>query len=199
MGLFTTIMPYLPATIVVMLVEHMAIGKSFGRANNYTIDPSQEMVAIGVTNLVGPFFGGYPSTGSFSRTAIQSKAGARTPLAGLVTGLVVLLAVHLLTAAFYYIPSAVLAAVIVHAVGDLITPISTLRQYWLVSPVELAVFLVGVLASIAKSIESGLYASFTLSTAALLYRSMILRTQETQTRLILPLAQFHEVPKESQA
>jgi sodium-independent sulfate anion transporter 11 len=60
------------------------------------INPSQELVAIGVTNLIAPFFGAYPATGSFSRTAIKAKAGVRTPLAGVITGLVVLLALYAL-------------------------------------------------------------------------------------------------------
>ncbi|KAK5246599.1 Photosystem I iron-sulfur center, partial [Exophiala xenobiotica] len=53
----------LPASVIVLLIEHIAISKSFGRVNNYTIDPSQELVAIGVTNLLGPFLGAYPATG----------------------------------------------------------------------------------------------------------------------------------------
>src|SRR4051812_28087779 len=80
---------YLPATVIVLLIEHIAISKSFGRVNNYTINPSQEMVAIGVTNVLGPFLGAYPATGSFSRTAIKSKAGVRTPFAGVITAIVV--------------------------------------------------------------------------------------------------------------
>ena len=52
------------------------------------------MVAIGVTNLLGPFLGAYPATGSFSRTAIKSKAGVRTPFAGVITAVVVLLAIY---------------------------------------------------------------------------------------------------------
>jgi len=83
----------LPASVIVLLIEHIAISKSFGRINNYVINPSQEMVAIGVSNLLGPFLGGYPATGSFSRTAIKSKAGVRTPFAGMITALVVLLAI----------------------------------------------------------------------------------------------------------
>jgi solute carrier family 26 (sodium-independent sulfate anion transporter), member 11 len=162
--------PYLPATVIVMLVEHVAIAKSFGRVNNYTIDPSQEMAAIGVTNLVGPFLGGYPSTGSFSRTAIKSKAGVRTPAAGIFVGLVVLLATYFLTGIFFYIPSASLAAVIIHAVGDLITPPSTAYQFWRVSPVEFIVFVVGVLVSVFVHIEDGLYTTVGLSAAILIYR-----------------------------
>ncbi|EAQ93642.1 hypothetical protein CHGG_01877 [Chaetomium globosum CBS 148.51] len=144
---------YLPATVIVLLIEHIAISKSFGRVNNYTINPSQEMVAIGVTNMLGPFLGGYAATGSFSRTAIKSKAGVRSPFAGVITAAVVLLAIYALPAVFYYIPNASLAAVIIHAVGDLITPPNTVYQFWLVSP-----------------LENGIYATVCLSAAMLLYR-----------------------------
>ncbi|KAG5927657.1 hypothetical protein E4U42_001979 [Claviceps africana] len=163
---------HLPATVIVMLVEHIAISKSFGRVNNYMIDPSQEMVAIGMTNILGPFLGAYPSTGSFSRTAIQSKAGVRTPAAGLVTGIVVLLATYLLTVVFFYIPSATLAAVIVHAVGDLVTHPDAVYQFWRVSPIEVFVFFVGVFMSVFAHIEDGLYATVSISAAILLYRTL---------------------------
>lgn len=171
-GMLSKFAGHLPATVIVMLVEHIAISKAFGRVNNYTIDPSQEMVAIGITNVLGPFLGAYPSTGSFSRTAIQSKAGVRTPAAGLITGLVVLLATYLFTSVFFYIPNAALAAVIIHAVGDLVTPPNNVYQFWRVSPLEVIVFFVGVLVSVFVSIEDGLYASVGLSAAILLFRIM---------------------------
>lgn len=160
----------LPASVIVLLIEHIAISKSFGRVNNYTIDPSQEMVAIGVTNLLGPFLGAYPATGSFSRTAIKSKAGVRTPLAGLITAVVVLLAIYALTAVFYYIPSAPLSAVIIHAVGDLITPPNTVYQFWRVNPLEVIIFFAGVLVTIFSSIENGIYTTICVSVAVLLFR-----------------------------
>ncbi|KND90233.1 Sulfate permease 2 [Tolypocladium ophioglossoides CBS 100239] len=162
--------PHLPATVIVMLVEHIAISKSFGRVNNYSIDPSQEMVAIGMTNILGPFLGAYPSTGSFSRTAVNSKAGVRTPAAGLVSGLVVLLATYLLTSVFFYIPNATLSAVVIHAVGDLITPPNTVYHFWRVSPLEVFVFFVGVFVSVFANIDDGLYATVCISAAILIYR-----------------------------
>lgn len=51
----TAIAPDLPVTIIVLILEHIAISKSFGRINNYVINPSQELVAVGFTNLIGPF------------------------------------------------------------------------------------------------------------------------------------------------
>ncbi|KAK4943813.1 hypothetical protein LTR10_016716 [Elasticomyces elasticus] len=160
----------IPVTVIVLLIEHIAISKSFGRVNNYTINPSQELVAIGVTNLLGPFLGAYPATGSFSRTAIKSKAGVRTPLAGLITALVVLLAIYALPAVFFYIPSASLSAVIIHAVGDLITPPNTLYKFWRVSPLEVLIFFAGVFVTIFSSIENGIYTTICVSIAVLLFR-----------------------------
>ena len=160
----------LPATVIVLLIEHIAISKSFGRINGYTIDPSQELVAIGVTNLIAPFLGGYPATGSFSRTAIKSKAGVRTPLAGVITALVVLLAIYALPAVFFYIPNASLSAVIIHAVGDLITPPNTIYQFWRVNPFEVLIFFIGVFITIFSSIENGIYATISISAAILLFR-----------------------------
>ena len=153
-----------------MLIEHISIAKSFGRVNNYTINPSQELVAIGVTNLLSPFLGGYPSTGSFSRTAIKSKAGVRTPLAGVITAIVVLLAIYALPAVFFYIPSAALSAVIIHAVGDLITSPNTVYQFWRVSPLEVFIFFAGVLVTIFSSIENGIYTTICVSLFLLLFR-----------------------------
>ena len=160
----------LPASVIVLLIEHIAISKSFGRINNYTIDPSQELVAIGVTNVLGPFLGAYPATGSFSRTAIKSKAGVRTPFAGVITALVVLLAIYALPAVFFYIPSASLSGVIIHAVGDLITPPNVVYQFWRISPLEVIVFFVGVFVTIFTNIEYGIYATIILSVCILLFR-----------------------------
>lgn len=160
----------LPASVIVLLIEHIAIAKSFGRINNYTIDPSQEMVAIGITNLLGPFLGAYPATGSFSRTAIKAKAGVRTPFAGVITAIVVLLAIYALTAVFFYIPNSALSAVIIHAVGDLITPPNTLYQFWRVSPLEVIIFFAGVIVTIFTSIEDGIYTTISVSAAVLLFR-----------------------------
>lgn len=165
----------LPAAVIVMLIEHISISKSFGRINNYVIDPSQELVAIGISNVLGPFLGAYPATGSFSRTAIKSKAGVRTPFAGVITATVVLLALYALTAVFYYIPDAALAAVIIHAVGDVITPPSVIFQFWRVSPLEVPIFLAGVLVTIFNTIEAGIYTTVCMSFVVVVWRLFLSR------------------------
>ncbi|SNX85398.1 probable Sulfate permease [Melanopsichium pennsylvanicum] len=168
--LLSDIAPKLPVSVVVLLLEHIAIAKSFGRLNNYKINPNQELIAIGVTNLVGPCFGAYAATGSFSRTAIKSKSGVRTPLAGWFTGILVLIAIYALSGTFYWIPNAVLSAVIIHAVSDLVVPFSVSYKFWLISPFELIIFLAAVFTTVFSTTENGVYVSVAASLALLLIR-----------------------------
>lgn len=160
----------IPVSTIILLLEHITIAKSFGRVNNYKIDPNQELIAIGVTNLVGTFFNAYPATGSFSRSAIKSKAGVRTPLAGWITGLVVVVALYALTGAFYWIPNAALSAVIIHAVVDLIATPHQVYAFWKVSPVEALIWFVSVVVTVFTNIENGIYTSVAASIALLLFR-----------------------------
>lgn len=169
-NLLSAIAGDIPSTIIVLLIEHISISKSFGRINNYTINPSQELVAIGFTNVFGPFLGAYPATGSFSRTAIKSKAGVRTPLAGIFTAVIVLLALYALTSVFFYIPSASLAGIIIHAVGDLITPLDVVYKFWAISPLDVFIFLGGVLIIVFTDIETGIYFTMVASAALILFR-----------------------------
>ncbi|KAH0533967.1 hypothetical protein FGG08_007423 [Glutinoglossum americanum] len=161
----------LPAAVMVLLIEQIAIAKSFGRANNYTINPSQELAAIGVTNILGPFLGAFPVTASFSGTAINSKAGVRTPLVGLIIATVVLLAINALSKFFFFIPRAALSAVIIHAVGNFITPPDAVYRFWRISPVEMVIFFAGVIATVFASIENGIYVTVASSAVMLLFRA----------------------------
>ena len=63
-------------------LESIAIAKAFARKNKYKVDPSQELIALGLANFIGSFCSAYPVTGSFSRTAVNSISGVATPLGG---------------------------------------------------------------------------------------------------------------------
>lgn len=97
-------------------LENIAIARGFARQNNYRVESNQELIALGACNLAGSFVSGYPITGSFSRSAINSQSDVATPAAGIMTGSLVLLAIAFLTPLFFYIPKASLAAVIIYAV-----------------------------------------------------------------------------------
>lgn len=168
--LFSLVASELPAIVVILIVEHIAIAKSFGRIFNYTIIPSQEMIAQGAANILSPFVGGYVCTGSFGASAVLSKAAVRTPLAGLFSALVLVLALYALTAVFYYIPNAALAGLIIHCTINLITPPKSLYRYWKMSPFELLIWVCGVLVAFFTSLETAIYVSVGLSFAMLLIR-----------------------------
>ena len=143
---------------------------AFGRINNYKIDPNQELIAIGVTNTFGTIFSAYPATGSFSRSAIKAKSGVRTPAAGILSGIIVIVSLYGLTPAFYWIPTAALSAVIIHAVADLITKPSQAYGFWRVSPFEFFIWLAAVIVTVFSSIENGIYVSLATSGVLLIFR-----------------------------
>ncbi|RPD65885.1 sulfate permease [Lentinus tigrinus ALCF2SS1-7] len=160
----------LPVATIILLLEHIAISKSFGRLNGYKINPNQELIAIGVTNTVGTVFGAYPATGSFSRSALKSKSGVRTPAAGILTAIVVIVALYGLTPAFFFIPTAGLSAVVIHAVADLVASPRQVYGFWRVSPLEFIIWAAAVLVTIFSTIENGIYTSICASLALLLIR-----------------------------
>ncbi|XP_071040168.1 sodium-independent sulfate anion transporter isoform X1 [Parasteatoda tepidariorum] len=92
------------------LLEAIAIAKSFAKGKK--IDATQEMIAIGICNIMGSFVSSYPATGSFSRTAINYSSGVRTTAGGIVTGSLVLLALGVMSPYFRFIPKASLSALI---------------------------------------------------------------------------------------
>ncbi|TBU50099.1 sulfate permease [Dichomitus squalens] len=162
--------PQLPVATIILFLEHIAISKSFGRVNGYKINPNQELIAIGVTNTIGTLFGAYPATGSFSRSALQSKSGVRSPASGLFSAIVVIVALYGLTPAFFWIPSAGLSAVIIHAVADLVASPKQVYSFWRVSPVEFVIWFASVLVTVFATIEDGIYTSVAASLALLLIR-----------------------------
>lgn len=123
-----------------------------------------------MSNLFGTFVGGYVCTGSFGASAVLSKAGVRTPLAGLFSALILVLALYALTAVFYYIPMAALAGLIIHAVANLVTPPHALYKYWQISPPELIIWIAGVVIALFLSLEISIYVTIGMSLALLLVR-----------------------------
>lgn len=172
-GIISAMASEIPVSTVILLLEHIAISKSFGRINDYKVVPDQEVIAIGVNNLIGTFFNAYPATGSFSRSALKAKCGVRTPLAGIFTGAVVLLALYALTKAFYYIPKATLSAVIIHAVSDLIANYKITWSFWKMSPIDCGIFLIAVILTVFVTIEAGIYFAIAASVVVLLVRVAI--------------------------
>lgn len=105
---------------VIGFMESIAVAKVYARRHRYDVDANQELIALGGANVVSGLFGGYPVTGGFSRTAVNDAAGARTPLASLITAGLVLITIAFFTPLFENLPKATLGAVIIVAVINLV-------------------------------------------------------------------------------
>ncbi|TRY69381.1 hypothetical protein TCAL_07206 [Tigriopus californicus] len=99
---------------LIAILESVAIAKAF--AGGKPVDASQEMIALGLCNIGGSFFSSMPTTGSFSRTAVNAASGVKTTFGGIYTGALVILALAFLMDYCCFIPKATLAAVIITAV-----------------------------------------------------------------------------------
>ncbi|KAH6802938.1 sulfate transporter 4 [Perilla frutescens var. frutescens] len=113
----------IPTTILitgVAILESVGIAKALAAKNGYELDSNQELFGLGVANIVGSFFSIYPTTGSFSRSAVNHESGAKTGLSGVVMGIIMGCALQFLTPLFEYIPQCGLAAIVISAVIGLV-------------------------------------------------------------------------------
>ncbi len=146
------------AALVITLVgfmESIAVAKVYARRRRYDVDPNQELVGLGAANVAAGVFGGYPVTGGFSRTAVNDSAGARTPLASLVTAGIVLLTIAVFTPLLTSLPNAALAAIIVTAVVGLID-VAEMRHIARVKRSDLIGLSIAFVATLVLGIELGI-------------------------------------------
>jgi SulP family sulfate permease len=118
-----TLLKLLPTALVIALVgfmEAISIAKSMATRTKQRIDPNQELVGQGLSNIVGSLFQSFPVSGSFSRSAVNLSAGAMTGLSSVIAGSIVLVTLLLLTPLLYHLPQSALAAIIMLAVANLV-------------------------------------------------------------------------------
>jgi SulP family sulfate permease len=162
----------LPALLisVVGFVESVSVGQTLAAKRRQRIEPDQELVALGASNLSAAFSGGFPVTGGFSRSVVNFDAGAQTPAAGVFTAIGIMLASLLLTPALYYLPQATLSATIIVAVLSLVD-FEIFRKTWRYSKPDFAAGLTTLLVTLGSGIEIGLMVGVGVSLALYLLRT----------------------------
>jgi SulP family sulfate permease len=155
---------------VVGFVESVSVGQTLAAKRRQRIEPDQELVALGASNLSAAFTGGFPVTGGFSRSVVNFDAGAVTPAAGVFTAVGITLASLFLTPALYYLPQATLAATIVVAVLSLVD-FSILKSTWRFSKLDFIAVATTLLATLVVGVESGLVMGVLVSLALFLFRA----------------------------
>nr|XP_021189016.2 sodium-independent sulfate anion transporter [Helicoverpa armigera] len=151
---------------IVAILSNVAIAKAFAKGK--TVDATQEIVALGVCNIVSAFFQSMPVNGSFSRSAVSDASGVKTPGSGIYTGIIVILTLVLLTPYFYFIPRAALASVIVCAVLQMVD-YNIIKKMWKTSRLDIIPLLGTFLCCLFLGIEIGLVCGVGIDALLLLY------------------------------
>ena len=169
--LFLRMLPLSGTLAVIGFIEAFFIAKGIeAQKKDHEVRPNQELLALGTANIVGSFFMAYPSTGSFSRSAINHASGGNTPLAFIISATVAGLILIFLTPVFYTLPLAILAAIILMSVINLIDFKYPVRL-WFSNKAEFVLLLATFLVTLTVSLVTGIITGVVLSILAFLYKA----------------------------
>ena len=171
-----TISSLLSAALVISLVgfmEAISIAKAMAAKTKQRIDPNQELLGQGISNIIGSFSQSFPVSGSFSRSAVNLNAGAITGMSSVFAGLIVLVTLLFLTPLLYHLPQAVLAAVIMMAVIGLIN-FKAIKHAWHAHKHDGVAAVVTFVATLgfAPHLDNGILVGAGLAVVLYLYRTM---------------------------
>ena len=165
------LLPIALTLVMVGYLETISIGKSLeAKQDEYKLRPNQELIALGLSNIIGSWFKAYPSTSSFSRSAINQESGATTGMASLVSVVMVLLTLLFLTPLFYHLPKTVLAAIIIVAVFGLVN-IKEAIFLWKANNLDFWLLIITFFSTLLFGIEYGIIIGVGLSLIILIFRT----------------------------
>jgi len=165
--------PYAAIISLLGFMEAISIAKAMAAKTGQRLDPNQELIGQGLANILGSMSKSYPTSGSFSRSAVNLQAGAITGLSSAFTSLAVVIVLLFFTPLLYHLPQAVLAAVIMMAVIGLIN-VSGFVHAWKVQWYDGAISILTFICTLvfAPHLDRGIMVGVTLSLMVFLYKSM---------------------------
>ncbi|KAJ8540348.1 hypothetical protein K7X08_030267 [Anisodus acutangulus] len=170
---FSHVKSLIPTTVLitgVAILESVGIAKALAAKNGYELDSNQELFGLGVANICGSFFSIYPTTGSFSRSAVNHESGAKTGLSGLVMGIIMGCALLFLTPVFEYIPQCALAAIVISAVIGLVD-YDEAKFLWRVDKKDFLLWTITCMTTLLLGIEIGVLVGVGVSLAFVIHES----------------------------
>jgi len=169
-SLWQQILPGAMLIAVVGFLESISVAKALASRRREKIDANQELLALGASNISSAFSGGYPVAGGLGRSMVNFSSGANTPLASIITALLLAFALICLTPYLYNLPRAVLSAIIIVAVSALID-LETFKKAWRYDRADAASFLATFFAVLIIGIELGILLGAIISISLYLHRS----------------------------
>ena len=165
------LLPIALTLVMVGYLETISIGKSLeAKQDEYRVRPNQELIALGLSNIFGSFFKAYPSTSSFSRSAINAESGGKTGMSALISVVMVIFTLLFLTPLFYHLPKTVLAAIIIVAVFGLIN-FKEATFLWKANNLDFWLLIATFVSTLIFGIEYGIIVGVGLSLIILIFRT----------------------------
>ncbi len=187
LDLITSLLTGALAVAAIGLVETSAISRSIATQTGQRLDSNQEFIGQGLANLSVGFFSGYPSAGSFSRSAVNFNAGARSPLAALFSSAFVLIAVFATAPLAAFLPRSALAGVLI-VVGIGMIDRKEISRIWGGSTGDAIIMLVTLLGTLFLDIAFAILAGIVLS-----FARYILRTSMPRVNQVIPDEDFRHL------
>ena len=166
-GLVTELWPAAVLISLIGFVESVSVGHTLAAKRRERIQPNRELLGLGAANLASGLGGGFPVTGGFSRSVVNYDAGARTPMAGVFTSVLIGITALFLTGLFTYLPKAVLAATVIVAVMSLVD-LKSMRHVMQFSAGDSVAMFMTIGAVLVLGVEAGIIAGVLCSIVCLL-------------------------------
>jgi sulfate permease, SulP family len=173
LGIMLHLLPFAAIISLLGFMEAISIAKAMAGKTGQRLDPNQELIGQGLANICGSIGKSYPTSGSFSRSAVNLQAGAVTGLSSVFTSLAVVIVLLFFTPLLYHLPQAVLAAVIMMAVIGLVN-VTGFIHAWEAKWYDGAISIISFVSTLAFAphLDKGIMIGVVLSLMVFLYKSM---------------------------
>jgi SulP family sulfate permease len=170
-GKIQILYPTIFTVTIICIVESIAIAKVLqAKHGDYQIRANQELIALGISKIGGAFFQSIPTSGSFTRSAVNNESGARSGFASIFTATLIGLTLVFLTPLFYFLPKSILAAIILLSVKSLFDW-KEAKHLWQTHRSDFYMMLTTFIVTLILGIEEGVLAGVVLSICMVLFRS----------------------------
>lgn len=191
--LILTLLPVSATIALISFIEVYAIGVSLEDDDKKkNVIPDQELIAMGLSKFIGSFFQAFPTSGSFSRSAVNKEAGSKTILAGFYTIILIVLTLLFLTPYFYFLPKAVLGAIIIVAIIGLID-LPYAKVLWKTDKRDLLMFIATALVTFLIGVQEGIITGVIMSIFLIAYN--VSYPHIAETGLVMGTKTFRNVDR----
>uniref|UniRef100_A0A7N6B817 STAS domain-containing protein n=1 Tax=Anabas testudineus TaxID=64144 RepID=A0A7N6B817_ANATE len=183
---------------IVSYVINISLAKTFAQKLSYKVDNSQELMAVGIGNVFGGFFQSYAATASLSRTLVQESTGGQTQVAGIISSILMLIAILKIGSLFEDLPTAILATIVVVNLKGMFMQFVDLPMLWRTNKVDLLIWLVTFVAAVLLNLDLGLGVAVGFAIITVIFRTQLphysVLGHVPGTDLYLDIETYKEIP-----